>query len=126
MKGMVATRPGRRLGRLDFRGKARALVRTTRKFRGLGISTDDLWKISVRHGDPAELGPWTIRVKSDSDKELLEELRKSLNWMKALERPKTDRIPRPAYSVGGRSPSSLSHSSSPWPRVGPCSKKERS
>ncbi len=98
---MVATRPGRRLGRLDFRGKARALVRTTRKFRGLGISTDDLWKISVRHGDPAELGPWTIRVKSDSDKELLEELRKSLNWMKALERPKTDRIPRQASTGGG-------------------------
>src|SRR5205823_12311946 len=101
MKGMAATNRGRRMGPFHFRGKTKALIRTTRKFRGVGIPTDHVWKAPVQHRHPAELGPWTVRVKSDSDRELLEELRKSLNWMKALERPKTDRIPRQVSAEEG-------------------------
>jgi len=101
MKGMAATNQGRRMGPFHFRGKTKALIRTTRKFRGVGIPTDHVWKAPVQHRHPAELGPWTVRVKSDSDRELLEELRKSLNWMKALERPKTDRIPRQVSAEEG-------------------------
>src|SRR5207247_891929 len=101
MNGMAVTHDGRRMGPCHFRGKTKALIRTTRKFRGVGIPTDHVWKAPVQHRHPAELGPWTVRVKSDSDRELLEELRKSLNWMKALERPKTDRIPRQVSAEEG-------------------------
>src|SRR5207247_11058616 len=80
MKGMAATYEGPRAGRVDFRGRARALARATRKFGALGSS-----------GDSVEARPWAVRVKPDSDKELLEELRKALKWMKALESGQVDR-----------------------------------
>src|SRR5438046_8130002 len=101
MKGMAATNQGRLMVPVDCRVKSKALIRTDRQCRWVGIPTDHVWKAPVQHRHPAELGPWTVRVKSDSDRELLEELRKSLNWMKALERPKTDRIPRQVSAEEG-------------------------
>jgi len=89
MKGMAATYEGPRAGRVDFRGRARALARATRKFGALGSS-----------GDSVEARPWAVRVKPDSDKELLEELRKALTWMKALEGGQVDRTPKQASIAG--------------------------
>ena len=89
MKGMAATYEGPRAGRVDFRGRARALARATRKFGALGTS-----------GDSVEARPWAVRVKPDSDKELLEELRKALTWMKALEGGQVDRTPKQASIAG--------------------------
>src|SRR5439155_1599778 len=89
MKGMAATYQGPRAGRVDFRGRARALARATRKFGALGTS-----------GDSVEPRPWAVRVKPDSDKELLEELRKALTWMKALEGGQVDRTPKQASIAG--------------------------
>src|SRR5207244_13203516 len=89
MKGMAATYEGPRAGRVDFRGRARALARATRKFGALGTS-----------GDSVEARPWAVRVKPDSDKELLEELRKALTWMKALEGGQVDRTPKQASMAG--------------------------
>src|SRR5207247_700095 len=89
MKGMAATYEGPRAGRVDFRGRARALARATRKFGALGTS-----------GDSVEPRPWAVRVKPDSDKELLEELRKALTWMKALEGGQVDRTPKQASIAG--------------------------
>ena len=99
MKENAATHQGRRPGWVDSR-TARALVRATRKVREIGSSLVHERKSLPRHGDPVEPRPGTIRVKSDSDKELLEELRKSLKWMKALEGPKADRISKQASAVG--------------------------
>src|SRR5207247_65801 len=89
MKGMAETYEGPRAGRVDFRGRARALARATRKFGALGTS-----------GDSVEPRPWAVRVKPDSDKELLEELRKALTWMKALEGGQVDRTPKQASIAG--------------------------
>src|SRR5437879_6110654 len=99
MKENAATHQGRRPGWVDSR-TARALLRATRKVREIGSSLVHERKSLPRHWDPVEPRPGTIRVKSDSDKELLEELRKSLKWMKALEGPKADRISKQASAVG--------------------------
>src|SRR3989440_10867903 len=99
MKGMAARYRGRRPGRVDFR-TARALVRADEKVREIGASLVYVRKSLPRHGDGVEPRPRAVRVKSDSDKELLEELRKSLTWMKALEGRKADRTPKQASTVG--------------------------
>src|SRR5207244_11038845 len=98
MKGMAATHQGRPPGWVDSR-TARALVRATRKVREIGSSLVHERKSLPRHGHPVEPRPGTIRVKSDSDKEMLEELRKSLKWIKALEGPKADRSSKQASAV---------------------------
>src|SRR2546423_10171639 len=99
MKGMAARYLGRRPGRVDFR-TARALVRAARKVREIGASLVYERKSLPRYGDGKEPRPGAVRVKSDSEKELLEELRKSLTWMKALEGRKADRTPKQASTVG--------------------------
>src|SRR5256885_9175225 len=90
MKGMAARYRGRRPGRVDFR-TARALVRAAQKVREIGASLVYVRKSLPRHGDGVEPRPRAVRVKSDSDKELLEELRKPLTWIKASEGRKRDR-----------------------------------
>jgi len=100
MKGMAAIDRRPRTGRVDFRERARALVRTSRKFRAHDTPSGRERKSHLRQGDGVEPRARAVRVKPDSDNELLEELRKSLTWMKALEGPKADRIPRQALIAG--------------------------
>jgi len=100
MKGMTATDLGPRTGRIDIRERGRAFFRTSRKFRALGTPPGRERKSHLRQGDGVEPRARAVRVKPDPDNELLEELRKSLTWMKALEGLKADRTPKQASIAG--------------------------
>src|SRR5438309_1603045 len=100
MKGMTATDLRPRTGRIDIRERGRAFVRTSRKFRALDTPAGRERKSHLRQGDGVEPRARAVRVKPDSDNELLEELRKSLTWMKALEGLKADRTPKQASIAG--------------------------
>src|SRR5437016_13742356 len=100
MKGMTATDLGPRTGRIDIRERGRAFFRTSRKFRALGTPPGRERKSHLRQGDGVEPRARAVRVKPDPDNELLEELRKSLTWMKALEGLKADRTPKQASKIG--------------------------
>ena len=100
MKRMTATDLGPRTGRIDIRERGRAFFRTSRKFRALGTPPGRERKSHLRQGDGVEPRARAVRVKPDPDNELLEELRKSLTWMKALEGLKADRTPKQASIAG--------------------------
>src|SRR5436853_3189670 len=100
MKGMTATDLGPRTGRIDIRERGRAFVRTSRKFRALDTPPGRERKSHLRQGDGVEPRARAVRVKPDSDNELIEEHRKSLTWMKALEGLKADRTPKQASIAG--------------------------
>src|SRR5437773_7775646 len=99
MKGKAAVCEGPRAKKPDFRGMARALIGAARNFRKSGTARVGLAVNShPQRGDRIDLRPWAMRLKSDSDEELLEELRKSLRRVKALEGLKENgaRIPNQA------------------------------
>lgn len=99
MKGKAAVCEGPRAKKPDFRGMARALIGAARNSRKSGTARVGLAVNShPQRGDRIDLWPWAMRLKSDSDEELLEELRKSLRRVKALEGLKENgaRIPNQA------------------------------
>src|SRR5438128_3162056 len=99
MKGKAAVCEGPRAKKPDFRGMARALIGAASKSRKSGPALGVLAVNShPQRGDRIDLCPWAMRLKSDSDEELLEELRKSLRRVKALEGLKENgaRIPNQA------------------------------